>query len=98
MSARSQWSRSRFPQMAPSTCQQSSTSAAPFRIGGEMLVRRALHAAGLRYVLYDKRLPGRPNIVLPSRGCIVEVRGCFWHRHLAPRCPPTRMPKSRLEF
>ena len=66
--------------------------------GPEMLVRRALHAAGMRYVLHDKRLPGRPDIVLTSRGCIVEVRGCFWHRHPDPRCPLTRTPKSRLEF
>jgi len=66
--------------------------------GPEMRVRRALHAAGLRYVLHDKRLPGRPDIVLPSRGCVVEVRGCFWHRHPDPTCPLTRTPKSRLEF
>ena len=64
----------------------------------EMMVRRALHAAGLRYVLHDKRLPGRPDIVLPSRRCIVEVRGCFFHRHPDPACPFTRTPKSRLDF
>jgi DNA mismatch endonuclease (patch repair protein) len=66
--------------------------------GPEMVVRRALHAAGLRYVLHDKRLPGRPDIVLPSRRCVVEVRGCFWHRHPDPLCPLTRTPKTRLEF
>ena len=64
----------------------------------EMVVRRALHAAGLRYVLHDKRLPGRPDIVLPSRRCVVEVRGCFFHRHPDPACPFTRTPKSRLDF
>jgi DNA mismatch endonuclease (patch repair protein) len=51
----------------------------------EMMVRRALHAAGVRYVLHDKRLPGRPDIVIPSRRCVVEVRGCFFHRHPDPR-------------
>ena len=64
----------------------------------EMMIRRALHAAGLRYVLHDKRLPGRPDIVLPSRRCVVEVRGCFFHRHSDPTCPFTRTPKSRLDF
>ena len=64
----------------------------------ELMVRRALHAAGVRYVLHDKRLPGRPDIVIPSRRCVVEVRGCFFHRHLDPTCPLTRTPKSRLDF
>lgn len=64
----------------------------------EVVVRKALHAAGLRFRLHDKRLPGRPDIVLPSRRCAVEVRGCFWHRHPDPACPLTRTPKSRLEF
>jgi DNA mismatch endonuclease (patch repair protein) len=64
----------------------------------EMMVRRALHAAGMRYVLHDKRLPGRPDIVIPSRRCVVEVRGCFFHRHPDPTCPFTRTPKSRLDF
>ena len=61
-------------------------------------MRKALHATGLRYVLHDKRLPGRPDIVLPSRSCVIEVRGCFWHRHPDPHCPLTRTPKSRLDF
>jgi DNA mismatch endonuclease (patch repair protein) len=64
----------------------------------EMRVRRALHKAGLRYRLHDKRLPGRPDIVFPSRKVVVLVQGCFWHRHPDPSCPLTRTPKSRLEF
>jgi DNA mismatch endonuclease (patch repair protein) len=64
----------------------------------EMRVRRAFHKAGLRYRLHDKRLPGRPDIVFPSRKAVVLVQGCFWHRHPDPSCPLTRTPKSRLEF
>ncbi len=64
----------------------------------EMRVRRALHAAGLRYRLHDKRLPGRPDIVFPSRRIAVEVRGCMWHQHPDPDCKLARMPKSRLDF
>jgi DNA mismatch endonuclease (patch repair protein) len=64
----------------------------------EMRVRRAFHKAGLRYRLHDKRLPGRPDIVFPSRKVVVLVQGCFWHRHPDPSCPLTRTPKSRLEF
>ncbi len=64
----------------------------------EMRVRRALHAAGLRYRLHDKRLPGHPDIVFPSRRIAVEVRGCLWHQHPDPACKLARMPKSRLDF
>lgn len=49
--------------------------------GPEWVVRRALHAAGLRYRLHDRRLPGTPDIVLPKYRCVVRVQGCFWHGH-----------------
>jgi DNA mismatch endonuclease, patch repair protein len=32
----------------------------------EMLVCRFLHAHGYRYRLHDKKLPGKPDIVLPN--------------------------------
>jgi DNA mismatch endonuclease (patch repair protein) len=47
----------------------------------EILVRRALHAAGLRYRLHVRGLPGSPDLVLPRRGTVVFVHGCFWHGH-----------------
>lgn len=62
----------------------------------EMRVRRALHAAGLRYRLHDRRLPGSPDLVFPSRRVVLFVHGCFWHRHAG--CPAARLPKSRLDF
>ena len=62
----------------------------------EMRVRRALHAAGLRYRLHDRRLPGVPDLVFASRRIVVFVHGCFWHRH--PGCAAARLPKSRQEF
>jgi len=45
----------------------------------EILVRRFLHRNGLRYRLHAKGLPGRPDIVFPSRRVAVFVHGCFWH-------------------
>lgn len=62
----------------------------------ELAVRSYLHAAGLRFRLHDKRLPGRPDIVLPRFRTVVLVHGCFWHRH--PRCPYATTPTSRPEF
>lgn len=62
----------------------------------EIAVRRALWAAGLRYRLHDKRLPGRPDIVFPSRSLVVFVHGCFWHAH--DGCPRHTIPKSRQNW
>ena len=62
----------------------------------EMRVRKALHAAGLRYRLHVRTLPGAPDLVFPSRRVALFVHGCFWHRHAG--CAGGRMPKSRLDF
>ena len=64
----------------------------------ELRVRRALHAAGLRYRLQAKGLPGKPDLVFRSRRTVIFVHGCFWHQHPSPDCRLARMPKSRLDF
>ena len=64
----------------------------------ELQVRRALHAAGLRFRLHANEVPGRPDIVFRRKKIAVFVHGCFWHRHPDPECKLTRTPKSRLEF
>lgn len=51
----------------------------------ELTVRRFLHAAGLRYILHDRRLPGSPDLVFPKYRTVVFVHGCFWHQHA--NCP-----------
>lgn len=56
----------------------------------ELLVRRALHAAGFRYRLHPKDVPGRPDIVLPRYRRVVLVQGCFWHGHGCARAPAPR--------
>nr|WP_275255837.1 very short patch repair endonuclease [Achromobacter ruhlandii] len=63
----------------------------------ELSIRKALHARGFRYRLHDKRLPGKPDLVFPSRRKIVFVHGCFWHMH-GDACALARMPKSNLDF
>lgn len=62
----------------------------------EYVVRRYLHRLGFRYRLHDRRLPGRPDIVLPKHRTVVEVRGCFWHQH--PGCRFAATPKSNGAF
>jgi DNA mismatch endonuclease (patch repair protein) len=64
----------------------------------EMAVRRLVHRLGYRYRLHRSDLPGKPDLVFPSRRKVILVHGCFWHRHADPACKLARMPKSRLEF
>ena len=62
----------------------------------EILVRKGLHTQGFRFRLQDKRLPGRPDIVLPKYGVAIMVNGCFWHGHKG--CRYATKPKSNVEF
>ncbi|MGL5826004.1 MAG: very short patch repair endonuclease [Nocardioides sp.] len=46
----------------------------------EVLVRRAVHAAGGRFRLHRRLAKGcTPDFVMPSRRVAVFVDGCFWH-------------------
>ena len=61
--------------------------------GPEWAVRRMVHAMGFRYRLHTKKLPGKPDIVLPRHRKVILVHGCFWHAHgceTARRLPATR--------
>lgn len=62
----------------------------------EMIVRRALHAAGYRFRVGNKDLPGRPDISIKKYGLVIFVNGCFWHGH--DNCEIFRLPKSNVEF
>jgi DNA mismatch endonuclease (patch repair protein) len=61
----------------------------------ELVVRRRLHAAGFRFRLHVKTLPGKPDIVLSRYHTVIEVHGCFWHYH---GCRFSGIPKTRTEF
>lgn len=62
----------------------------------ELFVRKALFAAGFRFRLHRKDLPGHPDVVLPGRRVVVFVHGCFWHAHQG--CPYAKTPATRREF
>jgi|SRR5579872_3306734 len=57
----------------------------------ELVVRRFLHAQGLRYRLHAAQLPGKPDMVFRQRSAIVLVHGCFWHR-----CPHCRVGRRSV--
>ena len=61
----------------------------------ELLIRKGLHRAGFRFRLHDRRLPGRPDLVLPRYRAVILVEGCFWHGH---DCHLFKWPQSRPEF
>ena len=62
----------------------------------ELLARRALFAAGYRFRLHRRDLPGAPDIVLPGRKVAVFAHGCFWHMHVG--CKNAKLPSTRTEF
>ena len=62
----------------------------------EEIVRKYLFSQGFRYRKNDKRLPGKPDIVLPKYKTVIFVNGCFWHKHEG--CKYFVWPKSNSEF
>lgn len=62
----------------------------------ELVVRKYLHAHGLRYRVAATNLPGKPDITLPRYGVVVFVHGCFWHQH--PGCRYAATPSTNAEF
>lgn len=61
----------------------------------EMKVRRTLHAAGYRFRLHRKDLPGAPDLVLSRYQMVIFVHGCFWHWH---GCKRSRMPATNRVY
>jgi len=61
----------------------------------ELRLRRILHAAGLRYALHRKDLPGTPDVVLARHRVTIFVHGCFWHGHA---CTRGHVSRSNLAY
>ena len=61
----------------------------------EMIVRKYLHSKGVRYVLHNRNLPGRPDLTLPkSRTLFCQWLFLAWHK----RCRYFVIPKTRTEW
>ena len=61
----------------------------------ELIIRRGLHARGLRYRLHKAGIPGKPDLVFANYRTVIFVHGCFWHGH---ECSLFRWPKTREKF
>ena len=65
----------------------------------ERAARSLLHFLGYRFTVNgprNKKLPGKPDIVLPKFKTAIFVHGCFWHRH--QHCKRATTPKSNLDY
>lgn len=61
----------------------------------ERQIRSELFRMGFRFRKNDRRLLGKPDIVLPHYHAVIFVNGCFWHAH---GCSRFKMPKTNSEF
>lgn len=57
----------------------------------EIQVRHLVSSLGFRYRLHCSQLPGKPDLVFPSRRKVIFVHGCFWHVHRD--CVLSHIPK-----
>ena len=62
----------------------------------EMYVRKFLYGNGFRYRLHYKKLLGKPDVVLVGKNVIIDIKGCYWHRHTGCRYATT--PSSNVDF
>ena len=62
----------------------------------EIAVRSVAHKLGLRFRLHRKDLPGKPDLIFPSRKVALFVHGCFWHGHDCPH--GRRLPATNVDY
>ena len=62
----------------------------------ELALRKLVHGLGYRYRLHRTNLPGTPDLVFPSRKCVIFMHGCFWHLHECPR--GNRIPATNRSY
>lgn len=61
----------------------------------EIQIRHGLFSRSYRYRLHRSDLPGKPDLVLPKYRVVIQVQGCFWHKH---SCRYFKWPATRPEF
>ena len=62
--------------------------------GPEMRTRKAVHAMGLRFRPHLADLPGKPDLVFPSRRVALFAHGCFRPTFRWRSMPCTVVPET----
>lgn len=62
----------------------------------EINLTRILRFLGLRVRTHSKKLPGKPDILLPDPGAVIFMNGCLWHGHR--NCRRARLPTTNKIF
>ena len=65
----------------------------------ERIARSLLHQLGYRFTVNgpkNKKLPGKPDIVLQKYKTALFIHGCFWHRHAG--CKSASTPQTNTEY
>jgi len=67
----------------------------PVNTRPEKIIRSLLFNKGYRFRIHEKKLPGKPDIVLPKYKVILNVHGCYWHYH---GCNYSNIPKTKTKY
>ena len=62
----------------------------------ELTVCRMVWAAGWRYRLHARDLPGKPDLVFRKQRKVIFIHGCFWHHHEG--CKRATIPQTWTSF
>ena len=61
----------------------------------EIKVQKILKKKGIIFDKHNVSLFGTPDISIPSKKIILNIKGCFWHQH---GCVHSKIPKNKILF
>ncbi len=61
----------------------------------ELKIQKILKKNEIGFLKHDRSLHGTPDISIPSKKIILNIKGCFWHQH---GCINSKLPKSKQIF
>ncbi len=82
--------------LSPELRHRAMSAIRSFSTKPELKLRHALWHRGFRYLVNDKRLPGKPDIVFPKYRTVVFIHGCFWHGHIG--CKHYTIPSTNKDY
>ncbi len=62
----------------------------------EKTARKILRGLNYKYKLHNKKLPGKPDIVIKEAHKLIFINGCFWHQHKG--CKRQALPKMNKGY